>query len=172
MQHIHSGLFQCFDLLSYDALKCLVVHESWQLSATILIFKFPDLVVYSTVTCSGKEEVHDFTTITLQGFLNTTNAFLVFLKAQSGKENPAGVTCGLNSAQERQQRDRSLGARAPHPLEVTEPEPGVSPESGGEHKHGPGKALAYEILGFPFDLYRRNCTPIARDDLQVFEKYE
>lgn len=70
-------------------------------------------------------------------------------------------------------RETDLWERPPpHPLEVTEPEPGVSPESGGEHKHGPGKALAYEILGFPFDLYRRNCTLIAHDDLQVFEKYE
>ena len=50
MQHVQSGLFQCSELLSYKVLKCLVIHKSWQLSATMPIFKFHDLVYNFLIT--------------------------------------------------------------------------------------------------------------------------
>lgn len=97
VQHIHSGLFQSFDLLFYDILKCLVVHKSWQLSATILIFEFADLVVYSIITYSGKGGLRYFTTMTPRVFLNTTNTTVHFPRAQRGEEEPAGAMCRSNS---------------------------------------------------------------------------
>lgn len=82
-QHVQSRLFQCFDLLFYDVLKCFIVHKSWQLSATILIFKFPDLPTYSFVTYGGKSSAL-FYEINLAGFPKH-KTILDFLKAQGSK---------------------------------------------------------------------------------------
>lgn len=82
-QHIQSGLLQHFDLLFYDVLKCLIVHKSWQLSATILIFKFPDLPTDSFVTYGGKSSAL-FYENNLAAF-SKHKTILDFLKAQSSK---------------------------------------------------------------------------------------
>lgn len=57
MQHFHRRLLQGLHLLLYDRLKRLVIHEPWQLSAAILIFKFPDLSKNIVITYRGKEEL-------------------------------------------------------------------------------------------------------------------
>lgn len=57
IQHFHRRLLQGLHLLLHDRLKRLVIHEPWQLSAAILIFKFPDLSINIVITYRGKEKL-------------------------------------------------------------------------------------------------------------------
>lgn len=57
MQHIDSRLLQGVDLLLYNSFKRPVIHKPWQLSAPVLIFKFLDLLIYSFITYSKKEQL-------------------------------------------------------------------------------------------------------------------